>query len=135
MSVLGKSTFIDPDSWLAGVLDACGAFNLWESRGGRWSWRVALTMNENAATQFERLSRAKLRRIGVCRYTVTATDALPLLSRVMPYMITLHEEAGVVYRYLLTRPGKQGMRGAMTKAVAKYRKEMVTRLRVVKGAR
>lgn len=127
--VTKTSIFIDPDAWLAGVLDAGGAFLLWRS-GRRWSWRVKIALNNpKAVRNFEMLSRIKLRRIGVNTYIVPAKDVLPLIIRVMPRMFCLHEEAGVVYRYLLTRPAGKGMRGAMTRAVEAYRKQMVERLR------
>ncbi len=53
-----------------------------------------------------------------------------MLNRTMARMFCLHEEAGVVYRYLLTQPGARGMRGAMTMAVDRYRRELKARLRV-----
>lgn len=126
---------IDPDSWLAGVMDTGGSFDLWQSGAtGRWSWRVAVALNNRrAVARFEELSSTKLRRIGVNRYVIPAEDALPLLSRVMPRMFCLHERAGVVYRYLITRPGRAGMRGALTVAVGRYREKMVARLREMEG--
>jgi len=134
MAIPRRPLHIDPDSWLAGVMDGGARLDLWESGRGRWNWRMTITMDERTAAMFERLSSVKLRRIGVARYTVVPTDALPLLARVMPRMISLHEEAGVIYRYLLTRAGRTGMRGAMTTAVGRYRKEMVERLRVSREA-
>jgi len=126
------SILIDPDSWLAGVMDAGGTFDLWRSgKDGRWCWRVGVRLNnDQAAAKFALLSSVKLRRIGVNRYVIPSKDALPLLNKVMPRMFCLHEEAGVVYRFLLTRVGaRRGMRGALTTAVDRYRDRMVTRLR------
>lgn len=124
------SILIDPDSWLAGVMDSGATFDLWQSGRGRWCWRITVRLNNaNSVAKFRLLSRVNIRCIGVNRYTIPAADALPLLTRVMPRMFCLHEQASVVYRYLLTRPGRKGMRGAMTKAVAKYRQKMVARLR------
>ena len=126
------SILIDSDSWLAGVLDTGGGFDLWQSGSGRWCWRVSVRLNnDRAVDKFARLSSVKLRRIGANRYVIPAADALPLLSKVMPRMFCLHEEASVLYRYLLTRPGRKGMRGAMTVAVTAYRKNMVARLRAI----
>lgn len=126
------SILIDPDSWLAGVMDTGGAFDLWRSTGGRWCWRVTIRFNSSkSAAKFTALSSAKLRQIGVNRYVVVGAAVLPLLSRVMPRMFCLHEEASVVYRYLLTRAGRKGMRGALTVAVDKYRNKMVARLRAL----
>jgi len=130
------SILIDPDSWLAGVLDSGGTFDLWFSQTSRrWCWRVGIRFTDiRAAFKFEDLAGVRLRQIGTNRYVLVASDALPLLSRVMPRMFCLHEKAGVLYRYLLTRPGRKGMRGAMTKAVDAYRHTMVARLRAQETA-
>lgn len=124
------SLFVDRASWIAGVLDAAGQFDLWQSsETGRWSWRVAIAVERATAVRFEQLAGVSLRRIGAGRYVVKAAEAIALLSRAMPYMFCLHEEAGVVYRYLITRPTGKGMRGPMTKAIAEYRGKLLVRLR------
>lgn len=130
------SIFIDPDSWLAGVLDAGGQFDLWKSgEAGRWTWRVTVHMNPEAVAKFEMVSKVRLRRLSNTRWVVPAAKVMPLLSRVIPRMFCLHEEAGVVYRYLITKQGRRGMRKATSEAVEKYREALLTRLAVRKVAR
>jgi hypothetical protein len=133
------SILIDTDSWIAGVLDAGGRFDLWKSgvqtcgAGGRWTWRVTIVMNEAAASKFELITKVKLRRLSDMRWSIPAAKVMPLLTRAIPRMFCLHEEAGVVYRYLITKQGRRGMRKATSEAVEAYRQEMLMRLAERKG--
>jgi len=132
-----KSTsniLVDTPSWCAGVLDGCGRFHLSRS-GDRWYWRVSIVTDVRTAAKFARLTGVTMRQQRAGTWTATGPAVIPLLAQVIPRMFCLHEEAGVVYRYLLTRPGRTGMRKSMTNAVIKYREEMIAKLAASKATR
>lgn len=122
-----SSLLIDPLAWCAGVLDGCGAFIV-EARGERWNWRVTLATSEVTARKFAALTGTEVRRIGNGRWSVGGANVAPLLAQSIPRMFCLHEEASVVYRYLITRSKGKRMRGPLSEAIEKYRGEMVARL-------
>lgn len=127
MRLAPHSQLIDPFAWCAGVMDGCARFEI--VHGGRdWAWRLTLATNEVTAHKFASLTGLTITRIGVGRWLVRGETMAPLLAQLIPRMFCLHEEAGVVYRYLITRTKGKRMRRPLTQAVARYREEMRDRL-------
>jgi hypothetical protein len=57
-------------------------------------------------------------------------DEEKLLAQLLPFMVVRYDEASVVYRLCLTRLRRKGFNRRAPKAIAKYRMEMVERLRL-----
>ena len=123
-----KSLLIEGDTWAAGVLDACGAFTISRNKHGQMYCRVRLSVSPSMAARFVLVTRARLRKDGRARWTVAGKDVLPLLSRLQIRMLVLHEEAGMVYRFALTR-SRRGIGRQVSGAVVQYRTELVSKLR------
>jgi len=127
---LRSSITLDLDSWLAGILDATGRFYLWANGAGRWQVRVTIAVDGAVAHRFAALTGLRLRHVDGNRYQLPARELLPLLIRVLPRMICLHEEGSMVYRYLITKHGRKSMSdGKLSEAVVAYRRELCTKLR------
>ncbi len=115
--------FLDKISWVAGVLDAAGVFQVRVRDGEPFAAAIRVREKEVAGALKSAIGGA-IAADG--RWFCPAMEQLALLEKVMPYLRIKIDSASEIYRFRLLSP-RRAIGWELTPAVREFRRRLLTR--------